>query len=68
MSEQQSPALQAYAEASQACRDIGARVGVRNCDDDADWTAAERRANDLFVKAEAAGHSVDEILKAGRKQ
>ncbi|MER5750651.1 hypothetical protein [Streptomyces sp. NPDC002088] len=65
---QDSPALTAYAEAAQACRDIAQNVGVRNCDDDPDWKAAEWRANDLFDKALAAGHSTDEVLKAGRKQ
>lgn len=62
-----SPALDAYAEASQACRDIAQQVGVRQCDDDPDWKAAEWRANDLFDQAVAAGHSHDEVLKAWRK-
>ncbi|SEC03444.1 MULTISPECIES: hypothetical protein [Streptomyces] len=63
-----SPVLAEYAEATQACRDIAARVGIRNCDNDPDWKAAEWRANDLFDKALAAGHTMDEVLKAGRKQ
>lgn len=63
-----SPALTAYAEATQACRDIAAKVGIHNCDDDPDWKAAEWRAEDLFDKALSAGHSYDEVLKAGRKQ
>lgn len=66
--EQPSPTLHAYAQAAQTCRDIAQQVGIRNCDDDPDWKAAEWRAEDLADKARAAGHSIDEILKAGRKQ
>jgi hypothetical protein len=66
--QQPSPALAAYAQAAQTCRDIAQQVGIRNCDDDPDWKAAEWRADDLFTKARAAGHSVDEILEAGQKQ
>ncbi|WP_225825625.1 hypothetical protein [Streptomyces naphthomycinicus] len=64
--QQPSPALQAYTQASQNCRDIAAEVGVRNCDDDLNWRAAELVAEDRFSDAQAAGHSIDEILKAGR--
>jgi hypothetical protein len=66
--QQPTPALDAYAQASQNCRDIAAEVGIRNCDDDLNWRAAELVANARFEDAQAAGHSVDEILKAGRKQ
>lgn len=66
--QQPSPTLHAYAEATQACRDIAQQVGIRNCDSNPDWKAAEWRANDLFAKAQAAGHSLDEIQQAGRKQ
>lgn len=67
MSEQQPPEVTAYAQAAQSCRDIAAEVGVRNCDADPDWKAAEQTANDLFAKAVNAGHNVDDVLKAGRK-
>ena len=63
-----TPALDAYAQASQTCRDIAQQVGVRNCDDNPAWRAAERQANTRYDEARAAGHSVDEILKAGRKK
>lgn len=66
MSEQQPPEIAAYAQAVRNCRDIAADVGVRDCDTDPDWKAAEWRANDLFDKALHAGHGYDEILKAGR--
>jgi hypothetical protein len=66
--QQPSPALQAYAQASQSCRDIAAQVGVRNCDDDLNWRAAELVAEARWNDAQAAGHTIDEILKAGRKQ
>lgn len=68
MSEQQTPALDAYAQAAQNCRDIAAEVGIRNCDDDLNWRAAELVANTRYDEAIAAGHSVDEALKAGRKK
>jgi hypothetical protein len=68
MSEQPTPELTAYAEAAQTCRDIAAQVGVRNCDDSPEWRAAEQHANDLYEQARAAGHSTDDLLKAGRKQ
>ncbi len=67
MSEQQSPQVAAYAQAVQNCRDIAQQVGVRNCDDDPSWKAAEADANNLFDRALNAGHSYDEVLKAGRK-
>jgi hypothetical protein len=63
-----TPALDAYAQAAQNCRDIAAQVGIRNCDDDLNWRAAELVANTRFDEAVAAGHSVDETLKAGRKK
>ena len=66
MSEQPTP-VQAYADAAQNCRDIAAEVGVRNCDDDPNWRAAELVANTRFDEAVAAGHTIDEVLKAGRK-
>jgi len=65
---QPTPALDAYAQASQNCRDIAQQVGVRNCDDDLNWRAAELVAEARWKDAEAAGHSVDELLKAGRKK
>lgn len=65
---QHSPALDAYAQAAQNCRDIAAQVGIRNCDDDLNWRAAELVANTRYDEAIAAGHSVDEALKAGRKK
>ena len=64
---QHSPALTAYAQAAQNCRDIAQQVGVRNCDDDLDWRAAELVANTRHDEARAAGHSYDELSKAGRK-
>ena len=64
---QHSPALTAYAQAVQNCRDIAQQVGVRNCDDDPDWRAAELVANTRHDEARAAGHSYDELSKAGRK-
>jgi hypothetical protein len=66
MNEQPTP-VQAYAQAAQSCRDIAQQVGVRNCDDDPGWRAAEQTANARYDEARAAGHSVDELLKAGRK-
>jgi hypothetical protein len=66
MSEQPNP-VQAYAEAAQNCRDIATEVGIRNCDNDLNWRAAELVANTRFDEAVAAGHSHDEVLKAGRK-
>ncbi|MEU1273018.1 hypothetical protein [Streptomyces sp. NPDC005799] len=68
MSKKQPPAVAAYAQAAQNCRDIGQQVGVRNCDNDLNWRAAELVAEARFNDARNAGHSVDEILKAGRKQ
>ncbi|MEU0207376.1 hypothetical protein [Streptomyces canus] len=65
--QQPSPALTAYAEAAQNCRDIAQQVGVRDCDDDPNWRAAEVVANTRYDEARAAGHSVDELLRAGRK-
>jgi hypothetical protein len=66
--QQPTPALDAYAQAAQNCRDIAQEVGIRNCDDDLNWRAAELVANTRYDEAVAAGHSVDETLKAGRKQ
>lgn len=64
---QHSPEVAAYAHAAQNCRDIAAEVGLRNCDNDLDWLAAELVANTRFDEALNAGHSYDEVLKAGRK-
>lgn len=64
---EQTPALAAYAQAVQNCRDIAQEVGVRNCDDDLNWRAAELVANTRHDEAIAAGHSYDELSKAGRK-
>ena len=64
---EQTPALTAYAQAAQNCRDIAAQVGIHNCDDDPDWRAAELVAEARFNDAKDAGHSIDEILAAGRK-
>lgn len=66
MSEQPSPELTAWAEANQRCRDIAQQVGVRNCDDSPEWRAAESEAGALYDAALAAGHTTDEVLKAGR--
>lgn len=64
---QHSPAVAAYAQAAQNCRDIAAEVGIRNCDDDLNWRAAELVANARFDEALDAGHSYDEVLKAGQR-
>jgi hypothetical protein len=63
---EQSPEVAAYAQAAQNCRDIAAEVGVRNCDGDLDWRAAELVANTRYDEAIAAGHNADEVLKAGK--
>lgn len=55
-----------YADANQTCRDIAQQVGIRNCDDDADWKAAEWRAEDLHAKAIAAGHTYEELSAANK--
>jgi hypothetical protein len=68
VSNRQSPAVDAYAQAAQDCRDIAAQVGVRNCDSDPEWRASEYEAEQRYAEARSAGHSVDELLKAGRKQ
>lgn len=68
MTDTPSPALDAYAQAAQNCRDIAQQVGIRNCDNDLDWRAAELVANTRYDEAVAAGHSADETLKAGRKK
>lgn len=65
---QPTPALDAYAQAAQNCRDIAQQVGTRNCDDNPTWRAAERDANAAYAAARAAGHPVDQVLKAGRKK
>jgi hypothetical protein len=65
---QPTPALDAYAQAAQNCRHIAAQVGIRNCDDDLDWRAAELIANTRYDEAIAAGHPADQVLKAGRAQ
>lgn len=65
---QPTPALDAYAQAAQNCRDIAQQVGIRNCDNDLNWRAAELVANTRYDEAIAAGHTVDEALKAGRKK
>ena len=65
---QQQPVLAAYADANQQCRDIAANVGIDNCESDPDWQAANGRVNDLYDQALTAGHSVDEILEAGRER
>lgn len=58
--------ITAYVDAVQACREIGTRIGVRHCDDDPDWKAAEWRADHLYDKARAAGHTVEELLAANQ--
>ena len=67
MNEQQSFALTTYAHAAQDCRDIGAQTGAHNCDTDPEWRAAEYQAEQAYDAARAAGHSVEEVAKAGRK-
>ncbi|MFM9616824.1 hypothetical protein ACKI14_02540 [Streptomyces turgidiscabies] len=64
---EQTPALAAYAQAAQHCRDIAAEVGIRNCDNDPAWQQAERTANAAYAAARAAGHPTSEVLKAGRQ-
>lgn len=64
----ESTLLDQYAAANQACRDIAAQVGVRHCDEDPQWRAAEREAETLWKQARAAGHTVEEILAAGRSK
>jgi hypothetical protein len=64
---QHSPEVAAYAQAAQTSRATAADIGVRNCDDDPNWRAAETNANQLFDQALNAGHSYDTVLKAGRK-
>ena len=63
---QQSDLVAAYAAASQACRDRGQVVGVRNCDDDPEWRRLEQVAEAAYEAALAAGHTHAELLKAGR--
>lgn len=58
--------LTQYAAANQRCRDIAAEVGVRHCDENPAWRAAEREAEHLWKQAREAGHTIDEILAAGR--
>jgi hypothetical protein len=65
---QPTPALETYAQAAQNCRDIAQQVGIHNCDNDLNWRAAELVANTRYDEAVAAGHSVDETLKVGRKK
>lgn len=66
MSEQQPTLLDQYAAANQNCRNIAAEVGVKHCDEDPRWRAAEREAEHLWKQARAAGRTVAEILAAGR--
>ncbi|MGW1616354.1 hypothetical protein ACWCQZ_44300 [Streptomyces sp. NPDC002285] len=63
---QHSPALAAVTHAAQDCRDIAQQVGIRNCDTDPEWRASEYEAEQRYNEARAAGHSVDEVAKAGR--
>jgi hypothetical protein len=67
MSGQQDPTLAAYGHAAQDCRDIAAEIGVRDCDADPEWRASEYEAEQRYDAARTAGHSVDAVLKAGRK-
>jgi len=63
---QPTPAIDAYAQAAQNCRDIAQQVGIRSCDADPDWKAAEWRAEDLHAQALAAGHTYDELTAADK--
>ncbi|WP_037616387.1 hypothetical protein [Streptomyces aureus] len=51
-----------YAAAVQKCRDIAQQVGVKNCDDSAEWRAAEIAANELWTKAREAGHTTATLM------
>jgi hypothetical protein len=53
-----------YAAANQRCRDIGQQVGVRHCDEDPQWRAAEREAEALWKQARAAGHTAADLIAA----
>jgi hypothetical protein len=67
--EQHSPAptlLDLYTAANQNCRNIAQQVGIKHCDEDPTWRAAEREAEHLWTQAREAGHTVAEILAAGR--
>lgn len=47
--EQPSFARTAYENAAQDCRDIAAQAGVRNCEDNPDWRAAEYEAEQMYA-------------------
>lgn len=63
---QPTPELATYAQAAQNCRDIAQQVGVRNCDDDLNWRAAELVANARYDEAIAAGHTHAELSAADK--
>jgi len=63
--EEAATLLDRYAAANQNCRGIAQEVGVDH-DEDPRWRAAEREAEHLWKQARAAGHTVAEILAAGR--
>ncbi|WP_327403850.1 hypothetical protein OG194_29715 [Streptomyces sp. NBC_01288] len=58
--------LDRYAAASQRCRQIGQQVGLRRCDEDPEWRAAEREAEALWKIGLAAGHTRDELIAASK--
>lgn len=48
-STQPSFARTAYENAARDCRDIAAQVGIRNCENDPDWRAAEYEAEQMYA-------------------
>ncbi|MFF3310503.1 hypothetical protein [Streptomyces sp. NPDC002952] len=58
--------LDQYAAASQRCVDIAQQVGVRHCDEDPQWRAAEREAEAIWKAARAAGYTSAELIAAGK--
>lgn len=63
---EQPDLIAAWAAANQACRDRAQVVGVRECDDDPEWRRLEQVANDLYKEALDAGHTIAELVEAGR--
>lgn len=58
--------LDRYAAASQRCREIGQKAGLRRCDEDPNWRAAEREAEALWKIGIAAGLTRDELIAASK--
>jgi len=57
-----------YAAANQRCRDIGQQIGVRHCDEDPKWRAAEREAEALWKQARAVGHTAAALIAAAAQR